>query len=254
MKISVCIICQDEEKNIRACLDSVKWADEIVVVDSGSRDRTVEIAKEYTTRVIHNPWAGYNAQRMFSIQQAVGEWVLCLDADERCGPGLADEIRRAVSNPGDVQGFYLRRHTFYLGKWVNHSGWYPDWKLRLARRADVKATGVEPHDRLEVPGPTRRIRVGNLLHFSYSGLADHIRTANKFSDVSAGIMARDGARPCLFKMVIAPWIKFLESYFWKLGILDGRVGFVISVVAAFSVFARQTKLWERTRPPRPEGS
>ncbi|HLG41740.1 MAG TPA: glycosyltransferase family 2 protein [Planctomycetota bacterium] len=254
MKISVCIICQDEEKNIRACLESVRWADEIVVVDSGSKDRTVEIAKEYTPKVIHNPWGGYNAQRMFSIQQASGDWVLCLDADERCGPGLADEIRRSVMKSGEIQGFYLRRHTFYLGKWVNHSGWYPDWKLRLARRAEARAAGVEPHDRLEVPGPTRRIKRGDILHFTYSGLADHIRTADKFSDVSADVMAKEGVRPSLFKMLVSPWIKFLESYLWKLGFLDGRVGFVISVVAAFSVFARHVKLWERTRPPRPPGS
>lgn len=241
MKVTACIICKNEERNIRDCLESVKWADEIVVVDSGSTDRTVEIAKEYTPNVFFNEWRGYNAQREFAMAKATSDWVFCLDADERCTPELRDAIRASLSD--GVDGFYVKRHTYYLGRWINHGGWYPDWKLRVVRRGQAKCTGIEPHDLIEVPGPTARLHA-DLLHYTYANFSAQLRQIDKFSDVFRDRWIQEGRKPSLLMMLLHPWWKFFEVYLFKLGLLDGRAGFVIAVATAFYTFAKHVKLWE----------
>lgn len=251
--VSACVICKDEAANIEACLESLAWCDEILVVDSGSRDGTVELARKHTPNVIHREWPGYGAQRLFAIERCAHDWVLSLDADERCTPALRDAIRDALAAPGEAVAFELRRLTWHLGRWIRHGGWYPDWTVRLVRRGRVERDGREPHDKLVPKGPLRRVHA-DLLHYSYADFAHQIRTINHFSDVMAEEYVREGRRFAAWKAVVRPPGKFLECYLWKRGFLDGFAGFAIAVASAFLVFARYVKQWERSRADaRPEG-
>lgn len=249
-RVAAAVICRDEEDRIAACLESVAWCDEIVVVDSGSRDRTVEIARKHATRVLHNPWPGYVAQKNFALEQTTAEWVLCLDADERCTPELAGAIRSALAAPGDRAGFAVRRHVHYLGRWIDHGGWYPDWKLRLVRRGRARWGGVDPHDKLIADGPVARLEA-DLVHATYRDFADHLRTVQRFSDVVSDEWLRAGRRFSLLRAVAHAPVKFFECWIWKQGFRDGWPGFVIAATSAFYVFAKHVKLWEKSRRPAP---
>ena len=201
--VSALVICQDEEHHIAECLESVAWCDEIVVVDSGSRDRTLELARKHATRVLQRDWTGIADQKNFALAQATGEWVLNLDADERCTPALRDAARAAIQSDPAQAGFEVRRHTFYLGRWIDHGGWYPDWKLRLFRRGRAHFEGHGPHDRAVAVGPVARLD-GDLLHYSYEDFADHIRTLQRFSDVVADEWVREGRRFSFARAVLHP--------------------------------------------------
>jgi glycosyltransferase involved in cell wall biosynthesis len=246
VKISATVVCGNEEANIAACLESVRWCDELVVVDSLSSDRTAEIARGYTERVIQRPWAGYVAQKQFALEQAAGDWVLSLDADERCTPELRDSIRASLpeADARGLAGFEVRRHVFYLGRWIDHGGWYPDWKLRIVRRGRARWTGVDPHDRLEADGPVGRLHA-DLVHHTYRDFAEHLRTVDRFASVVADEWRKEGRRFSLLDAVLHPPAKFLECYVWKRGFLDGWPGFVIAATSAFYVFAKQVKLREQ---------
>ena len=147
MSLSVAIVAMDEEANIGRTLASVRWADEIVLVDSGSKDRTREIAHEHGARVVEEPWRGYVAQKQYAVEFCTKDWVLLLDADEEVSPELAEEIREALADPGDMNGFWLPRQNLFLGRWMRHGGFYPDPKLRLFRNGIGFVTGHDPHDR-----------------------------------------------------------------------------------------------------------
>jgi glycosyltransferase involved in cell wall biosynthesis len=243
-RISASVICQDEEDRIADCLASVAWCDETVVVDSGSRDRTLEVARKRATRVVQREWPGYVAQRQFALEQATGDWVLCLDADERCTPELRDRLLDALASNSPVAGFEVRRRSFHLGRWIGHGGWYPDWKLRIVRRGRARCTGHEPHYRLVVDGPVARLDA-DLLHLTYRDFADHLRTVQRFSDVVAARWAAEGRRPSLARALLHPPVKFLECYVWKQGFRDGWAGLVIAATSAFYVFAKHVKHRER---------
>lgn len=245
-RLSAAIICQDEADRIEDCLASVAWCDEIVVVDSGSRDATVEIASKFASRVVHNPWPGYVAQKNFALEQTTGDWILCLDADERVTPALRAAIERALASEPQAVGLEVRRHVFYLGRWIDHGGWYPDWKLRVVRRGRARWGGVDPHDKLVADGPTARLEA-DLVHLTYRDFADHLRTVQRFSDVVAEQWAREGRRFSLLRALLHPPVKFLECLVWKQGFRDGWPGFVIAATSAFYVFAKHVKLRERTR-------
>jgi glycosyltransferase involved in cell wall biosynthesis len=252
VKISATVVCGNEEANIADCLESLRWCDEIVVVDSLSTDRTPEIARRYTERLIQRPWAGYVAQKQFALEQAQGDWVIHLDADERCTPELRDAIRAALASPAAdrAAGFEVRRHVHYLGRWIDHGGWYPDWKLRVVRRGRARWTGSDPHDRLEADGPVERL-AADLVHYTYRDFAQHLRTVERFADVVAEGWRKDGRRFSLADAVLHPPAKFLECYVWKQGFRDGWPGFVIAVTSAFYVFAKQVKLREKLRGGAP---
>jgi len=243
-RISAAIICGDEEANIAECLESVKWCDEIVVVDSMSGDRTPEIARKYTPKVIQRPWPGYIAQKNFALEQATGDWVFSIDADERCTPELRAALEGTVASADGIDGFRVRRHVFYLGRWINHGGWYPDWKVRIVRRGRARWTGVDPHDKLVADGPTRDLDA-DLVHYTYRDFSHQLRTIDRFSDVVVTEWIKEGRRPSLLKLLFHPPLKFLECYVWKLGFLDGWAGFVIAKASAFYVFTKHAKLRER---------
>jgi len=243
-RITASIICLNEEKHLRDCLESVSWCDEIVVVDSGSTDRTVEIARQFTPKVIHHDWTGFVDQVTFSIGQATGDWVFCIDADERCTPELREAIQRALPEADGLGGFEVKRRAWYLGRWILHGGWYPDWKTRFVKRAGATCVGHGPHYRIVPEGPVRRLDA-DLLHYTYDDFRDQIRTIDRYSDIFAEEMHREGKRFRLFRALVHPVGKFVGCYVVKRGFLDGWPGFVIAVASAFHVFARYVKLREK---------
>lgn len=248
--LSICVITYNEEGNIRDCLESVRWAEEIVIVDSGSDDLTVEIAREFTDRVIEREFTGHVEQKNFCLDQASHEWVLCLDADERISPGLREEIESALAKEAvGADGFTAPRKTFYMGKWIRHGGWYPDCKLRLFRRERGRWGGENPHDRVMLDGRVAALS-GEILHYTYRDLAHHLQTINLFSRISAESKRSRGVRYAALRMIVHPAAKFLKSYFFQAGFLDGMAGFLIAVMAAYSVFLKYAKLWEMARAER----
>ncbi|MEK7865427.1 MAG: glycosyltransferase family 2 protein [Planctomycetota bacterium] len=246
MPLTACILTFNEERNLPDCLASVSWADEILVVDSHSKDRTVEIATTAGARVVQRAWEGMNNQRAFAIQEAKHDWVLCLDADERVSKELREEVASAVARQDGVAGYEVSRHTWYLGRWIDHGGWYPDLKLRLFRREKARTVGTDPHDRIEVDGPVGRLN-GELHHYTYRNFSQQIGTIDRFSETASRELFDGGERFRVWKLLLRPPLKFLECWVWKLGLLDGLPGLVIAVASAFNVFSRYVKLWEKER-------
>jgi len=244
-KISACIIAGNEEKNIRRCLESVRWADEIVVVDSFSRDRTAEIAREYTSHVYQHEWTGYIGQKNLIKDLATGPWIFFIDADEQVSDELRDEILEEfeAGRSTGVSGYEFPRMVRHLGRWITHGDWYPDVKMRLFRKTEGKCGGKEPHDRTTVDGPVRRLKA-NLYHFSYDNLQDQLSTMNRFSGITARVWMEDNGRFRLHDLIIRPPWRFFRGYFLKRGFLDGLPGLIIAVTNAFGVFAKYAKLWE----------
>ncbi len=241
--VSVCVITKDEEENLPDCLESVKWADEIVVVDSRSTDRTREIAAAAGARVIERDFPGHVEQKNFALEQAGGDWVLCLDADERCTPALREAIRAVLAGDPPLAGYAVRRHAFHLGRWIDHGGWYPDRKLRLFDRRRGRWGGRNPHDRVEVEGPVGRLE-GDLLHLSYRSLSDHLRQIDFFTTIAAREKRARGERPSLARLVLHPPGKFLRMYLLKGGFLDGVPGLVVASMGSWYVFLKYAKLRE----------
>jgi glycosyltransferase involved in cell wall biosynthesis len=251
--LSVCVIAGNEEDRIGDCLASVGWADEIVVVDSRSTDRTAEIAAARGARVIVRDWPGYVAQKNFALEQAASDWVLCLDADERVSPRLAESIRGVLAGPPDrTAGYRMARRTFHLGRWILHGGWYPDRKVRLVRRGRARWGGVDPHDRLEADGPVGDL-AGDIEHYTYRDIADHLRTIDRFTTVAARELHARGRGGAVLGMLVHPPAKFLKMYLLKAGFLDGAPGFVVAVLGGYYVFLKYAKLWELRRRPAGRG-
>jgi glycosyltransferase involved in cell wall biosynthesis len=245
--LSVCVMAMNEEAKIGDCLRSVDFADEWVVVDSHSTDRTREIAAALGARVIERDWPGWIAQNNFAVEQATRDWVLAIDADERVSPELRASILRAIERPGDMVGFTMPRVTCYMGRWIRHGGWYPDRKIRLFRRGRGRFEGVDPHPRGRVDGPVADLD-GDLLHYSYDDLADHLRTIDRFTGVAARAKEAAGVRARVSDLTLRPFGKFLRMYVLKQGFRDGLPGFVVAITGAFYVFMKYAKLWEiRTR-------
>jgi glycosyltransferase involved in cell wall biosynthesis len=237
-KISCFIVCQNEEGQIVDCLESVRWCDEIVVVDGGSRDRTPELCRQYTERVLYNPWPGYVEQKRFGFAHTSYPWVLNVDADERVSPALRDEILAVLHNPPRaVHGYYVRRLVYYLGRWWYRGPWYPGYRLRLVRRAHASWGGRDPHDLAVVRGRTRRLRKP-LLHYTYRDVSDHLATINHLTNVAAGV---GQARAGLWGLLFRPAWRFAWTYTFAGGFREGFAGLFVCMTAAFYVFLRLAK-------------
>jgi len=242
--LSVCIICYNEARNIRRCLDSVTWADEIIVVDSLSSDETVEIAREYTNSVFQRTWTGYADQKNHALSKAQGDWVLSLDADESIAPQLREEILREIAMPHARDGYRIPRRSFYQGGWITHSGYYPDRQLRLFRRKKARWVGGRVHERVEITGALGELR-NDILHYPYKGvISGQLRTVDNFSDLMAADLYEQGKRFHPIFLLSRPFFKFLEVYFLKKGFLDGVPGLVIAGTSAYALFVRYVKLRE----------
>ena len=242
-KVSAIVVCYNEEDNIRACLESVTWCDEIVVVDAHSTDRTLDIVRQFTNRVLVRDWPGYREQKQFALEQVRLEWVLNLDADERVSPELRTEIQQELADgaPG-IDGFYIPRLVHYLGRWWYRGGWYPDYRLRLFRRAKASWGGVNPHEKVLIEGRTRRL-TGSLLHFTYADVSQHLQTVNRLTDISAiETLKRD--RVSTGRLVSRPFWRFFRSLVFDRGVLEGWPGFFVAATAGFYVFLKYAKALE----------
>lgn len=243
--ISLVIITLNEEAHIERCIRSAPFADDIVVVDSFSTDRTVEIAEKCGARVFQEKWRGYGPQKAFATSQAKHPWVLSLDADEALSPELAQEIQARFSTLDTEAGYLFPRRSFHLGRWIGHGGWYPDYQLRLFNKEKSNWNSAALHEKVEV---RRQIKMQkDLLHWVFEDLSDQVVTNDKYSTLGARQWFEAGKRFSLFKLLTKPPTKFIETYFFKAGFLDGLPGFIISVGAAYSVFLKFAKLWEIER-------
>lgn len=246
-KLSVTIITYNEEENIRDCLESVKWADEIVVLDSFSTDKTVEICREYTDKIYQNKWCGFVEQKNFALDKASHNWILSIDADERISDKLTAEIKKLLLTDGPgFNGYYIPRKAFYIDRWILHCGWYPDYKIRLFRKDKGRWEGKEGtaiHESVKTDGMTGYLK-GELLHYSFKDISSHIKTINNYTSISATENFKKGKSEGILSMLLRPPFNFFKMYILKRGFLDGIPGFIVSVLSSFHVFIKYAKMWE----------
>ncbi len=243
-KISACVIAFNEERKIRRCLQSLTWCDEIIVVDSFSSDHTVEICKEFTDRVYQHEWLGYVGQRNMVRELSRYPWILFLDSDEEVSPGLRDEILNEFERgTGKYLGYEFPRQVYYLGRWIRHGEWYPDVKLRLFKKEFGRTEGQEPHDKVVVNGPVKRLK-HPVWHYTYDDLRDHLDTLNRFSTITAQQKFVQGSPFRWSDLLLRPKFRFIKGYLLRLGFLDGTHGFIIALVSAFGALLKYAKLWE----------
>jgi glycosyltransferase involved in cell wall biosynthesis len=255
-KLSVAIITCNEEANIRRTLLSVAWADEIIVIDSGSTDRTVAICREYTDKVIHQDWLGFARQKNLAIDRTTGDWVLSLDADEPIEPALADEIRSIMGSHEALNGYRIPRKTFFLGKQVRYGGWYPDYNLRLFRKDAGRFEERAVHEAIKVQGAVGSTRHA-IRHYAYPDLASYMSSINKYSSLAVTVMAEKGIsrfKTGWANILLRPVGTFVIKYFFRLGFLDGKHGLILNLFHSYYVFAKYAKAWEHKNRVQGPGS
>ena len=244
MTLSVVVITHNEEHNIGRLLESVNWADECIVLDSGSTDRTVEVARSLGAKVYCEPWKGYAPQKNSAIEKACGDWILALDADEAVEPELMAEIRYAIDRNPPAQGFRIPFKHFFLGRWMRHGGYYPDRKLRLFRRGQGRFGERPVHESVQVNGPVATLSHA-ILHYGYPSLEGYIRSMNRYSSLGAEIVLDAGRRRfSVINVFLRPLVTFLYNYVFRLGFLDGREGLLLHLYHAAYVSWKYAKAWE----------
>ncbi|WLQ12217.1 glycosyltransferase family 2 protein [Hahella aquimaris] len=240
--LSVTIITLNESARIKACIESVAFADEVVVIDSGSVDDTREIAKSLGARVIEKSWQGYGKQKQFAVEQAVNDWVLCLDADERVTPELAKEIRAVMQNPA-YSGYAMPRCNRFMGRWLRHGEGYPDLSLRLFDRSKGRWSDDPIHEKVVLESEAGRLN-GDLLHFSEDGVSTYLEKQNRYTTLQAHELKRRGKKFSLVQLILSPLFRFMKFYFLKRGFLDGAPGLIHIVVGCMNSFFKYAKLRE----------
>jgi glycosyltransferase involved in cell wall biosynthesis len=242
-KISATVRTRNEEANLEECLKSIAWSDEIIVVDSRSTDRTIEIARKYTDKIYVRDWPGHIAQSQFATDQASNVWVLSMDADERVTPELRDEILALHLDTTPHDAFEMPRRHFFMKRWINHSAWYPDYKIRLFRKDRCHWGGYNPHDEVKVKGTKERLK-RDLIHYIYRDIEHFAATKNTYSTLTARDHFKNGRTARIINFTLRPLYAFLYRYFIRLGFLDGIAGFTICVEEAHGVFLKYVKLYE----------
>ena len=245
-RLSVTVITWNEEERFRPCLESVAWADEIIVVDAESTDKTVQVAREFTDRIWIRPWPGFAAQKNFALEQAAGEWVLSLDADERVTPELREEIEGVLGRGGPADGYAIPRKNIFWGAWISHGGLYPDYQRRLFRRGRGRFVERAVHESAEIHGTLGRLQLP-LLHHSYRSLEEFLERSNRYSTLAAQEWIRQGRGVGAPDLVLRPLGRFLSMYLLHRGFLDGWRGFLLAGLYAHYVFLRTAKVWEARR-------
>jgi glycosyltransferase involved in cell wall biosynthesis len=250
--VSACIIAFEEEENLPDCLASLEGlCDEIVVLDSGSTDRTVEIAEGAGARTIVTDWPGHIAQKNRAVEEAAHDWILALDADERLSPELRTEIETVLEEGPKHAAYAFPRRTRYLGRWIRHGGWYPDRKVRLFDRNRARWGGVDPHDHVHVDGDVGRLR-RDLLHHTYRDLSDHLGFIDRYTTTAAKERRAAGERFRLRRLLFRPPWKVFRMYVLRAGFLDGMAGLILALVSGYYVLLKYAKLWEHERRERDE--
>jgi glycosyltransferase involved in cell wall biosynthesis len=246
--VSVTIITLNESAHIGAAIDSAAWADEVIVVDCGSTDETLAIARARGARIVTRDWPGYIEQKNYAASIAQHDWIFSLDADERITPALADEVRRVLAAEPPCRGYRVPRVTFHLGRWIRTTDFYPDFQTRLYDRRAARWQGRYVHESVAVDGKAGQLR-HELQHYSYRNLQDHLDRINRYTTLAARQMFERGRRAGVFDLLLHPPAAFLRNYVLRRGFLDGGVGLTLSLVNAYSVFLKFAKLWEIQRTP-----
>ncbi|UCC45483.1 MAG: glycosyltransferase family 2 protein [Candidatus Zixiibacteriota bacterium] len=248
-RLSVVVIARNEEANIRRCLSSASFADELVLYDDRSTDRTQEIATDMGARVFQSDWQGFGQAKREAVARATGEWILSLDADEEVTPQLAEEIRAVLANSSDVAGYYIPRRTEFLGRWIKHCGWYPDRVLRLFRKDKGNFSQAVVHEAVQLAGRTGSLN-GEILHYSYPSLDVYFRKMNRYTSLAAREGFEAGRRAKRYDLLVRPWAAFVKHYIFKRGFLDGIEGLLVSVFSACYVLAKYAKMRDLARRGR----
>jgi glycosyltransferase involved in cell wall biosynthesis len=241
--VSVVIVTKNEEINIEDALKSVKDAKEIIVVDSFSADETVEICKQFTDKVYQLEWQGFARQKQRAVDYAEGPWVLILDADERITPELKTEIMVNISNT-DCNGFYIPRENYFIGKWIRHSGWWPDNTLRLFKKDRGHLEPREVHEKVVVEGSTGYLK-NPLKHYTYRSVSDFIERMERYSTLSAREIRKNSGRAGLFSFTVKPLATFIKMYLLRMGFLDGTRGLMLAILYSYYTFLKYAKTWEK---------
>lgn len=247
MKLTVTVITKDESRHIAAALASVAWADETIVVDSGSADDTVAIARPLATRVEVRAWPGYGAQKNHAATLASNDWILSLDADERVTPELAAEIRTLMETGPSAPVYRIPRVAWYLGRWIRSTDWHPDAPLRLYDRRAARWNERRVHEALELDGTPGRLR-HELQHFAYRDISHHLATIDRYTTLAAEQWLAEGRRTSALDLCMQPPFAFLRNYLLRRGIVDGGAGLIVSVLNSYYVFLKFAKLWELQQP------
>ena len=243
--ISISIITHNESARIRPCLESVAWADEIVVVDAESDDDTVSICREFTDRIYIRPWPGFARQKQFALDQCRNEWVLSVDADERVRPDLAEEIQTIIPQAGAVNGYRIARRSYFLGRWIQHCGWYPGYQVRLFKRLCTRVSEARVHEGFLVSGDLG-VLDGALDHFSHGTLAESLDKMNRYSSLEA-LDRLERKRVRAIDFIIHPLAAFSRKYFSLSGYRDGMPGLLLCWISALVNMATYMKLWRLQR-------
>lgn len=241
-KLSVTIITLNEELNIRACLESVRWADEILVSDSKSGDRTVEICKAYGARVFNDEWLGFGRQKNLIAGRARNNWILNIDADERVTSDLRKEMENALNN-GRCEGYFIPRKNFFGKKWIKHCGWYPDYNLRLYRKDNGQFSERDVHEAVKIEGRIGHLR-NPMEHYTYKDVSDYLRRMDRYSTLAAEEMLKNGKSAGLVDLTLRPCFTFLKMFLLQKGFLEGYNGIILSGLYAAYTFSKYAKLRE----------
>lgn len=243
IKLSAVIITKNEEKNIRRCLESVNFADEVIVIDSNSTDNTTDIARVMGAKVFKREWKGFGPAKQEGVNQAAGQWILSIDADEAVSKELADEIMSKIESSNGTSGFYIKRKTKFLGRWILHSGWYPGHVLRLFQKDKAKFDEAVVHEKVETDGRVEYLN-GDLLHYSYPDLESYLNKFNRYTTLGAEEALRKGKRAGGVDIIIKPPVAFLKHYIVKQGFRDGLEGFILAALSATAVLVKYAKLYK----------
>jgi len=241
--VSATIITLDEEHNIAGALESVSWADEVIVVDSGSKDRTLEICRRFTDRIFHRDWSGFVDQKNHAVDKASHDWILSLDADERISSELRKEIREEMRTGFRKDGYYIPRRARFMGRWILHGDWYPDYQMRLFDRRKGEWRGGRVHESVAVEGSTGRMRA-EIHHYTYRDFSEYLRKLETYSSLAALDYFDRGRKAAPWMLLAKPLGVFLKAYLVKGGFRDGSAGFAVAVMGAVSVFFKYAKLYE----------
>jgi (heptosyl)LPS beta-1,4-glucosyltransferase len=246
-RLTVTVITRNESATIDAALESVSWADEVVVVDSESSDDTIERARRHKARVEVRPWPGFSAQKNYAASIASHDWILSIDADERVSPELADEIKAVLASEPARRGYRVPRLSHYLGRWIRGTDWYPDSQMRLYDRRAAEWNGRRVHESVSLKeGEPGRLR-HDLQHFPYRDISHHVQTIDRYTTLAAEQMAADGRTPSIAGVVLHPPFAFLRNYILRGGFRLGSAGFVVSALNTYYVFLKLAKGWEKGR-------